>query len=425
MTVDAGAVRDAVCAQHPQVPRALAQLRRVPQHRQRVARERGRPAGLEHADDRRARLGQPGRDRQQERSRPRDDDPLPHHDPVPLEQRLRRAGGVHAGQRPARERQLAVVRAGGEDDRPRPDVAAPIAVQRVDDEAAGLARHVPHVDAGEVDERARRDRGPGGLAQADEGRASRGAGRRRRRRGAASTARRGAARRRAARPSRRPRPPRRPRQGPPARPRSPRRRTAPPGPRRSRTSRRRPPRRHRPVPAAAPVTPVVGPTPDAGISDGPVVMPRPVLGRDDVAGRRLDEARPLVGRAVDRGQAVEAHADAAEHAARPVAGAGPPPRPDPGRDQRGGDALPGLDRDRLAVELDRERRARCPPSRGDPGGERRLVEPVRAERGEVEVGRAGRSRAGPAARPSRRPARCPRPRGRTRGRAPARAGPRR
>ena len=79
-----GPVRHAVAAQDAEVARALAHLRPAPQGRQWMPRERGRATGLEHAHDRRARLGEPGRDRQQERPGAGDDDPPPHHDAVPL-----------------------------------------------------------------------------------------------------------------------------------------------------------------------------------------------------------------------------------------------------------------------------------------------------------------------------------------------------
>ena len=294
MTVERVPVRDAVCAQHAQVSGALAQLRRVPQHRQRVTREGGRPPGLEHADDRRARLGQPGRDRQQERPRPRHDDPLPHHDAVSLEQRLRRARGVHAGQRPARERELAVVRRRW---RGRPSAPGPRALRppssawttkpsasRVTCHTWTPARWTSVPAATAVPAASRRPakacqswcRAPSSPARCRQYCPPR--------RGAASSSTTLASPATAATAA--------------ARPAGPAPITAT-----SNGAAGAPPVSNQPPSsasatsagaAAAPVTPVVGPTPDAGISDGPVVMPRPVLGRDDVAGRRLDEARPLV-----------------------------------------------------------------------------------------------------------------------------------
>ena len=179
---------------------------------------------------------------------------------------------------------------------------------------------------------------------------------------------------------------------------------------------------HPPVPGPHPSRPSWS-RPPPRPSDGPVVMPRPELRRDDVAGRRLHEACAPVRDAVDRGEAVEARADAAEHAARPVTDTRAPPRPAPGRDERRGDALSGLDVNGLAVELDREGGRACPSC-----GRRRasVASSNRSGRnGARSRSGAGRSGAARAAPRSRRQARCPLPRGRRHGRVPARAGPRR
>src|SRR3954451_1539951 len=83
-------------------------------------------------------------------------------------------------------------------------------------------------------------------------------------------------------------------------------------------------------------------------------MSRPVLGPDDVARGRLHEAGTHVGPPVHGGQAVEAHADAAERASRSACDPGRPPRPMARGDERRGDRLARLDVDLLTVEADRE-----------------------------------------------------------------------
>src|SRR6266536_3645200 len=112
------------------------------------------------------------------------------------------------------------------------------------------------------------------------------------------------------------------------------------------TSVTRAPARRAAVAAARPA----GPAPRTAMSR---VMAGALLRSDVIAGLDLDLAGPLVGAAVDDHQAVEAHADAAEHAAWFAGVPGGPPRPVAGRDQRRADALAGLGGDLGAVEGER------------------------------------------------------------------------
>src|SRR5437899_3068238 len=83
-------------------------------------------------------------------------------------------------------------------------------------------------------------------------------------------------------------------------------------------------------------------------------MARSLLGLDLIARVRLDQAGPAVGLAIDRDQAVETHADAAENTARRPAEAGTAPRAVPVGDQGGADALTGLRVNHAIVEAELE-----------------------------------------------------------------------
>ncbi len=103
-------------------------------------------AGLQHLKDAGARLQQRGGHREQERSGAGDHHLITDHDPLPLGERLCRAGGEDAGQLPAGERQHTVVGADREHQRvgverqAAPPAAVGRAAQHVHPRHSGLCR---------------------------------------------------------------------------------------------------------------------------------------------------------------------------------------------------------------------------------------------------------------------------------------------